>query len=563
MGTTQTQLEKAMNQKDQYMRAIAAHRCAPRMPASDAAATPRISVHFRTRPVNQSESARGLFKVLYCNDDAGTSLYYPAFGVLTDNSIDVQEFKFDSNYDEHADSAYIYSRDVQPRLQDALANNGSLTVIAYGQTGSGKTYTMSSIAMQLVDDLPLDRDESVTSTVTIVEIQGDVIRDLSRDFETPHASKQRTLPSPKVLLDTNGTPVLKDVRSVPATSKNDVLKIFEHGFASRTTRATHKNLQSSRSHFLCTIRVTTDSGETMVRIVDLAGSEAGNDKTEHDPATIKESIAINKSLSAFKECIRKLNVAVTSGDSSADVHIPFRNSKLTMVLKDALDPTVVRHTHTAVFALAAPTVADIAHTFNTYRYALALKSLASNSNGAETKTQADSTILQHGNLDGVADKPVPLAKPASTPMAWSRAKLERWIEIQFENEVALPMVLGPSGDPVHFGRSQTTFVLPAWKFIYSMTADEWIKNVATYGGYKDADRVRKVREKYKSLFLKERVVADGGLVGGTSTARVGNSTVLMLETEETGATTVEKKKTRAELAMEKAKAKGAALRAER
>ncbi|KAJ3066823.1 hypothetical protein HDU99_003721, partial [Rhizoclosmatium hyalinum] len=299
-------------------------------------------------------------------------------------------------------------------------------------------------------------------------------------------------------------------------------------------------------------------------LVDLAGSEAGSDKKEHDAETIKESIAINKSLMSLKECIRKTSSA--NGSATDTTHIPFRSSKLTMVLKDALDPTTARSTQTTIFALAAPTIADIAHTFNTYRYALALKSLAADS----TK---DASILDHKSAAAPAAE-APNSPTKTTPMAWSRLKLERWIEKQFENQVTLVDLLGPKGDPKHYGRPATEFVLPPWKFLYSMPKEEWIGNADKYAKFKEAGLVEEVRERYKKLFLVERVVADGGVAGSVG----GKGTVLMVVEDVPGnsenitgglvgvgkagstKTAGEKKPTRAEIAMAKAKAKGAALR---
>ncbi|KAJ3247103.1 hypothetical protein HDU78_005167 [Chytriomyces hyalinus] len=547
MDSANTLLGRAMAQKSHFVATIAKHQSTvgaravtQTNPPESSSSKSNLSVNFRTRPLSTAEIKQGFFPVLFCTETQ-TTLYYPSFRMLTDSSVDVQEFEFDGNFAGEAGDAHVYETAVQQKFFDVLNQNGILTIMAYGQTGSGKTYTMMNIAEKLVNDFPFEND--ISAFISIIEIQGDVIRDLSV------AGEGRKVPAEaKVLLDGAGLPVLQNVAEYEAKSKEQVLEFFHHGFAMRTTRSTLKNAASSRSHFICTIRICGGKlgFDAVVKLVDLAGSETGSDKKDHDAVRLKEAISINKSLMSLKECIRKSTLlSETSEDASnKSSHIPFRSSKLTMVLKDALDPTLPRFTSTVVFALAAPTVADIPHTFNTYRYALALKSL----NRSDDK---DASILEH---KAAAKSAEPASQEKLTPMAWSRAKLERWIELQFENQVQLTDLLGPRGDPSHFGRHAADFVLPAWKFLYSMSADEWIANAKTHAKFADADKVGNVREKYKKLFLKERATVKAD---GLSTSVTGKVTLLSLEEN----VVTEKKLSRAELAMQKAKAKGAALRA--
>ena len=100
----------------------------------------------------------------------------------------------------------------------------------------------------------------------------------------------------------------------------------------RVTLCTTMNERSSRSHALFMFDIHAKHTDGLVslkgglRLVDLAGSER-LDRTGHvtDPARLKETVNINKSLSCLAD------VFIALGNKSS--HIPYRNSKLTMVLQ--------------------------------------------------------------------------------------------------------------------------------------------------------------------------------------------------------------------------------------
>ena len=84
-----------------------------------------------------------------------------------------------------------------------------------------------------------------------------------------------------------------------------------------------------------------------------------------------EGAEINKSLLALKECIRGLDMR----RNNADTHIPFRASKLTMVLRDSFvlsgqGDDMIR---IIIIACISPGSSSADHTLNTLRYASRLK----------------------------------------------------------------------------------------------------------------------------------------------------------------------------------------------
>ena len=78
---------------------------------------------------------------------------------------------------------------------------------------------------------------------------------------------------------------------------------------------------------------SAEDGQLLV--IDLAGAENAADSQFHDKSRIKETKAINSSLMTLKECIK--NRAKSVQDPSTFVHIPFRQTKLMLVMKDAFE----------------------------------------------------------------------------------------------------------------------------------------------------------------------------------------------------------------------------------
>ena len=148
------------------------------------------------------------------------------------------------------------------------------------------------------------------------------------------------------------------------------------------------NQHSSRSHAIMTIHFTqrTVSNnvkkeiQSRINLVDLAGSE----KVESSGVigiNFTEAISINKSLSALGTVINKL-AEMKSGAKLPDsklsdkkkqdpVHIPFRNSVLTFILKESLGG----NSKTYMLAAISPAAINYAESLNTLRYAANAKKI--------------------------------------------------------------------------------------------------------------------------------------------------------------------------------------------
>ncbi|KAK1316721.1 Kinesin-4 [Acorus calamus] len=142
----------------------------------------------------------------------------------------------------------------------------------------------------------------------------------------------------------------------------DVFDLMRIGLANRAVGATALNVRSSRSHSVLTVHVQGKelvSGSTLrgcLHLVDLAGSERVN-KSEAVGERLKEAQHINKSLSALGDVIFAL--------AQKSSHIPYRNSKLTQVLQDALGGQA----KTLMFVHINPDVHATGETISTLKFA--------------------------------------------------------------------------------------------------------------------------------------------------------------------------------------------------
>ncbi len=110
-------------------------------------------------------------------------------------------------------------------------------------------------------------------------------------------------------------------------------------------------------------------------LVDLAGSERATETQSNNKNRLAEGAEINKSLLALKECIRALD-SRKAGNTEA--HVPFRASKLTLVLRDSFI-TKSEKSKIIMIACVSPGFSSANHTINTLRYSDRLKEKSSNS----------------------------------------------------------------------------------------------------------------------------------------------------------------------------------------
>eukprot|EP00117_Sycon_ciliatum_P045274 scpid66228/ scgid32558/ Kinesin-like protein Klp10A; Kinesin-like protein at cytological position 10A len=128
-------------------------------------------------------------------------------------------------------------------------------------------------------------------------------------------------------------------------------------------------------------------------MVDLAGSERAQDIKSNNRDRRAEGAEINKSLLSLKECIRALD----ANRGGKEAHLPFRASKLTMVLRDSF-MNKKKNICIGMIACVSPGYSHADHTLNTIRYAERLKEMPS-------KQQYEKLVKEMG-------KSLPVSKPA-------------------------------------------------------------------------------------------------------------------------------------------------------
>ena len=169
---------------------------------------------------------------------------------------------------------------------------------------------------------------------------------------------------------------LRNLSEHRVTSTEGLLALIETAKAKRCVAATEMNDASSRSHgcAIFTVRYSAVAGlpDGKLYVIDLAGSESGKDLKKHDKVRMDETKKINVSLNALKECIQARTMASMPG-AAHSTHVPFRRSRLTLLLKDIFDIHCPRLTSTVVLATVNPMGKDAGQTNTTLGYAAPLR----------------------------------------------------------------------------------------------------------------------------------------------------------------------------------------------
>ncbi|KAJ2700793.1 tubulin-dependent ATPase kip3 [Coemansia sp. IMI 203386] len=285
-------------------------------------------------------------------------------------------FVFDRVYGEESTQRDLYEGTTRGLL-DSVMNGYNATVFAYGATGCGKTYTISGcpedpgvifLTMQeLFERLVAAEDEkAIDVTVSYLEVYNETIRDLlGPDVGNPVSLALREDAQ-------QGVTVIGLSEHVPKNVE-EVMQLMVNGNANRTMSPTEANAVSSRSHAVLQVNVRqrpksgglqTDVTTATLSIIDLAGSERAT-VARNNGTRKREGANINRSLLALANCINALC------DQKTKRHIPYRDSKLTRLLKFSLGGNC----RTVMITCVSPASTYYEETHNTLKYANRAKNI--------------------------------------------------------------------------------------------------------------------------------------------------------------------------------------------
>lgn len=283
-----------------------------------------------------------------------------------------QTFAFDQVLPTTSSQTDVYNG-ISDLVQSSL-DGYRVCIFSYGQTGSGKTHTMTGYAgdegiiprsVRHILRSALDMQESgdwvINLQASIVELYNEEVKDLL-NFSGDSGEKLKiSFSSGKV----NIAGIITDqfvLTSIDA-GMEQLNRLMARASKARTTASTGMNEHSSRSHcvFMLDCKCSHKNGTVMeggLKLVDLAGSERlSRTGTLNDSVRLKESVNINKSLSSLSDVFTAL--------AKKQSHVPYRNSKLTLLLQDCLSGDG----KALMFVNVSPTMASSQETLCSLRFA--------------------------------------------------------------------------------------------------------------------------------------------------------------------------------------------------
>ena len=255
------------------------------------------------------------------------------------------------------------------------------TVFAYGPTGSGKTFTMSGSSSnfnyrgiiprsitRLFQELGGKVDFESKVSISYLEIYNEIIFDLLSPIPANEQKGEINFQE-----DSKGNIIVKGLTKHSVANEEEAFNLLFEGESNRTVSEHQLNKGSTRSHCIFTISVEmkskVESSEKVLtsklNFVDLAGSERVKE-TGSSGLALKEAAYINKSLTFLEQVV----VALTDKTKRKE-YVPYRQSKLTHILKDAIGGNC----RTIMIATIWPEEQFIMDTLSTLNFAKRMKNV--------------------------------------------------------------------------------------------------------------------------------------------------------------------------------------------
>ncbi|TYH64738.1 hypothetical protein ES332_D06G007900v1 [Gossypium tomentosum] len=322
----------------------------------------KIFVSVRIRPLNDKERKSDWECI---NND--TIIFKNS---LPERSMFPAAYTFDRVYDCDCPTKQVYDEGAK-HIALSVLNGINSSIFAYGQTSSGKTYTMRGITEYAVADIydyiEKHKEREFVVKFSAMEIYNEAVRDLLSLDSTP----LRLLDDPE-----RGT-VVERLAEETLRDKDHLEELLSICEAQRQIGETALNETSSRSHQILRLTIESSAREyagaenssilsASVNFVDLAGSERAS-QTLSAGTRLKEGCHINRSLLTLGTVIRKLSKGRNS-------HVPYRDSKLTRILQNALGGNA----RTAIICTMSPDRSHVEQSRNTLSFASCAKEVTTN-----------------------------------------------------------------------------------------------------------------------------------------------------------------------------------------
>ena len=327
-----------------------------------------IKVCLRIRPMNLQEKGR--------NDMNCIEPVSPTQLVFT-NKNNRRSYTYNLVFGPDSTQEDVFFNCSMDKLIDSALDGYSVTIFAYGQTGSGKTYTImgreDSINEKILSNdkysgiMPKSinyiwstvgrRKEKFYIKVSFLEIYNEQINDLLNPTNS----------NLQIRWDQKQGFFVEGLLVIECKKPEDIVEIILQGTKNRKKGSHDLNKDSSRSHSILTVYLISEfesGGESYkkygkISFVDLAGSERLKE-THSKGGMIKETGNINKSLFVLGKVISSL-----TDKKNTNQHIPYRDSKLTMLLMDSIGGTA----KTLMIACVSPSSIYSDETMSTLNYA--------------------------------------------------------------------------------------------------------------------------------------------------------------------------------------------------
>jgi hypothetical protein len=318
---------------------------------------------------------------------------------------------FDAVCSREMDQSDVFELGQVSDMLDKSLQGYHATIFAYGHTGSGKTYTMEGYEYFVdADGIPTPDFEtnpshfgitprvinmlfqkiteassytSVKIRCSYIQIYNENVFDLLNPqyevIETPGCVATTVPQALKVRWSKRDEFFVENQTLYDCQDAREMRKVFQLGVRNKIRRSHALNNVSNRSHCLFSIYIESRSLETneparcsRLTLVDLAGSERIS-LTGVVGQARKEAVEINRSLLVLGKVIsalddrNRMKSTMKSGPSAKSVlaHVPYRDSKLTQLLKHSLGGSAI----TLMIACVSPGMFCAEDNISTLKYA--------------------------------------------------------------------------------------------------------------------------------------------------------------------------------------------------